>query len=97
MSFKRVSGLKKHQIIHTNERPFKCKQEGCDKMFKRKTDMKKHYEEQYLGISRYSCKICNISTNNPNEHKLHRQAFHPELDKEFQRRRAMISCTSTSN
>ena len=39
-TFVSMTHYSKHQITHTNENKFSC--EECDKLFKRKADMKKH-------------------------------------------------------
>ena len=42
-SFGRISTLKAHIIVHTKEKKFQCKFEGCGKRFTEKRNMEMHY------------------------------------------------------
>ncbi|KAL6120820.1 hypothetical protein NUSPORA_02384 [Nucleospora cyclopteri] len=41
--FPSLSRIKRHFIIHTDIKPFKCKNKGCDRRFSRKDNMLQHY------------------------------------------------------
>ncbi|ORD94855.1 Z561 [Enterospora canceri] len=41
--FPSLSRIKRHYIIHTDIKPFKCKNKDCDRRFSRKDNMLQHY------------------------------------------------------
>ncbi|XP_055303395.1 zinc finger protein 600-like [Sitodiplosis mosellana] len=48
--------LKNHMYIHTNEKPYKCKQEGCDKYFR--TTMNRHeHMRTHTGEKPFKCTV----------------------------------------
>jgi uncharacterized Zn-finger protein len=43
-------------LIHTGEKPFKCPQDGCEKRFNEKGNMKTHYQSHFKSSRRSSLK-----------------------------------------
>ena len=41
--FARQNDLKRHLLIHSNSRPFKCEYEGCDKAFRQRSALTIHH------------------------------------------------------
>ena len=62
--------LKRHLLLHENERQFKCPHEGCDKIFNTKDDLDQH-KVVHLENKLFKCNDCSFKTNycsNLNEH-----------------------------
>lgn len=55
LSFKNNRNLLKHQVSHSEERPFSC--DECSQTFKRKTDVYKH-RLIHSGQKPFACKLC---------------------------------------
>lgn len=51
--------LKRHQIIHSAERPFSC--DICQKSYKRQYELTKH-NRKHTGIKTLNCDLCDYST-----------------------------------
>ena len=50
--FGRISTLKSHDKIHTGEKNYKCKIEGCQKYFAEKGNMEMHYQRHLKKLNR---------------------------------------------
>ncbi|XP_044727321.1 gastrula zinc finger protein XlCGF57.1-like isoform X1 [Chrysoperla carnea] len=48
--------LRRHLLIHTNERPFKC--DHCDKAYRRPDHLRKHITSEHLNQRNFQCKYC---------------------------------------
>ena len=84
--------LRKHQIIHNNERPFSCSM--CDFKCKREKDVKIH-ERIHTGVKPFSCSYCgkgfSISSNLKEHERIHTG------DKPFNCSKCEYKCSSQSN
>ena len=54
-TFKTLNGLKRHQSVHSSERPFKCFFEGCKKAYRFDSDLKRHCKVHSEGL-KFTCK-----------------------------------------
>ncbi|XP_062544311.1 zinc finger protein 267-like [Armigeres subalbatus] len=53
--FHRKYDLANHRRSHTNEKPYKCCHEGCDKAYKTRPGVTIHYRNQHSGEKLYKC------------------------------------------
>jgi len=51
--FGRISTLKSHDKIHTGEKNYKCKIEGCQKYFAEKGNMEMHYQRHLKKLNKF--------------------------------------------
>ena len=73
MSFFDRAVLKRHELVHSDERPFKCSQ--CSAGFKRKPQLRRH-EDSHAGIKHYKCKICMQSFSQKYDMETHQLLLH---------------------
>lgn len=56
--FLRPSDLKEHGAVHSDDTPFHCKWLGCDKSFKLKKDLNKHFIRAHTATPELQCEHC---------------------------------------
>ena len=69
-AFSQKCDLRKHEMIHTGERPWPC--EICDKKFLRKTDLAKHIRT-HTGEKPYKCEFCDKRVSDKSQLNVHRR------------------------
>ena len=75
-SFKHATQKAIHiRKVHTGERPFVCKVEGCGKAFYSSGDLKSH-EKTHSGLKPFECPTCGKALSSRNALKVHIKALH---------------------
>ena len=64
----RPSSLKRHMLVHSNDRPFQCS--VCDQKFTRQNNLMSH-EEIHTGIKPFSCETCGKCYTRASNLKVH--------------------------
>nr|XP_053626757.1 zinc finger protein 236-like isoform X2 [Cherax quadricarinatus] len=75
-NFIKPSQLKRHILIHTGERPFKCTFPGCDRAFNQKISMLIHMDI-HTGRKDYKCDFCNKEFVQRSNLRCHIKRVHP--------------------
>lgn len=77
-SFTTFANMKRHEKLHTGERPYTCSQEGCGKSFARKYDLKVHMRI-HTKERPYACQLspdCNKSFSRISSLREHERNVH---------------------
>lgn len=72
--FSRVADVKRHEGVHSNERPFGCSY--CPKSFRLRSTLKMH-ERTHTGEKPYECQFCDRSFSQSSSLNRHRRSCHP--------------------
>lgn len=67
------SNLKRHLMVHTQERPFTC--HICNKSFNHKVGLQNH-KYAHLGIKPFTCKICSRDFTTKSNYRRHLATHH---------------------
>eukprot|EP01134_Creolimax_fragrantissima_P005660 CFRG5660T1 len=57
--FHNKSGLRRHQRIHTKEKPYHCPHADCDKSFSQRHHVKAHYQSVHDDVKAFACSLDN--------------------------------------
>lgn len=86
------ANLKRHRLIHTGEKPFKC--EFCNLSFSRKCSLLDHLRQTHEGRRPYQCDVCYKSFKRNSHLKAHKMKHEPKID--FDRKSTITSLQRTS-
>ncbi|XP_056417783.1 transcription factor IIIA [Hyla sarda] len=76
--FKKHNQLKIHQYIHTNQQPFKCTHEGCDKRYSSPSHLKRH-EKTHAGYRCQKDSACPFVGKTWSEYLKHAANVHSDV------------------
>lgn len=77
-TFTRFDTLENHmKCLHTEERPFKCMVESCNKTFATQSTLF-HHQKTHTNGKPYNCRECNTSFALLNEYKQHMKNIHAD-------------------
>eukprot|EP01084_Bolivina_argentea_P118129 209656_1 len=71
--------LKRHEKVHTNERPFDCHYNNCNKAFKRNSTLIQHINEVHKKLKPFKCNECDKGYATNSDLTQHINSIHKEL------------------
>ncbi|ODN01440.1 putative zinc finger protein [Orchesella cincta] len=77
--------LYRHLLTHTREKPYFCKEKGCDKEFALERNLKEHYYEHTVSKFPFACEACPGRFSKKTELARHVKAVHDEKYEESYR------------
>ena len=78
-----VHYLRRHLTTHSKERKFKCAYEGCDKSYKYKCDVKRHFSDVHEVVLMFKCKHSECKERFDCKTKAHSHERKCEFKKKF--------------